>query len=43
MDGWPVMETDADRCQRQPATMAKCVIKVMLPTQVAAALSPPEP
>ena len=28
---------------RQPATMAKCVIKVMLPTPVAAALSPSEP
>jgi len=43
MDGWLVIVTDAGKCQRQPSTMAKWVIEVILPTPVAAALSPSEP
>ena len=40
MDGWPAMETDAGRAgMKTPATKAKHLFKVGLPTPVATTLS----
>ena len=40
MDGWPAMETDAGRAvMKTPATKAKDLFKVVLPTPVATTLS----
>ena len=40
MDGWPAIETDAGRAvMKTPATKAKDLFKVVLPTPVANPLS----
>ena len=40
MDGWPAMETDAGRAEmKTPATKAKDLFKVLLPTPVATTIS----
>ena len=40
MDGWPAMETDAGRAvMKTPATKAKALFKVVMPTPVTSTLS----